>query len=656
MPQPDCTKFSRLRLDFLATWVVVRKTGGAIRLPRRALRFRCMRFGRFSPNFRQTSSPFSQICLYPNSGNQRDNGALMTQISAIELENFQSIEQRTRIELKPITLLFGPNSAGKSAVFDALELLRTLLDPTMFNLKQATDMVDRWARRKGNEPVRETFIAVEFPFKFEDLYEIWSDDANWNEGLNRSENPGFWLDYGDDVQQHGLQGAIVRIELQLKVINLNYSTACRLSEFRCFLKGRPIVTISKAHATQQDDEELAYRSGENDNWHRWLNIYNDFGFINSSLSLDINQMAAGKDRDSFLVWNESEERVQVGIISMSLSPLKITPYSLLYGGGIKDSPNRICRNASDVLFYFGTLLYKNLRGQPGIVMSDRRAPKPSEALTVVDLGLSGWWSRQTFSPASPASLLMTVSANLDEHFQGLAEIAHAELLLRTATADDWGDPHAAKHIEPVSIRARALERVNHHLEKSLFTEKLYKLSCSATLMVPIDLTEDNPWSYYALAQPAAVRLFLQDGDGQKVDFQDVGSGIPFVLPILYVVACQGFVKVQQPELHLHPALQASLADVFVEELNRSGAGQFLIETHSEHILLRLLRRIRDTENGKSLADDMKIINKDVAIYYFDPKVTGGTIVTQQLVTPLGDFYTDWPRGFFMERNRDLFDE
>mgnify|MGYP003338713161 CR=1 FL=1 len=61
----------------------------------------------------------------------------MAQITAIELENFQSIERRTRIELKPITLLFGPNSAGKSAIFDALDLLRVLLDPNEFDENRA---------------------------------------------------------------------------------------------------------------------------------------------------------------------------------------------------------------------------------------------------------------------------------------------------------------------------------------------------------------------------------------------------------------------------------------------------------------------------------------------------------------------------------------
>lgn len=578
----------------------------------------------------------------------------MARITAIELENFQSIERRTRIDLKPITLLFGPNSAGKSAVFDALELLRTLLDPTLFNQERATEMVDRWARRKGNEPVRETFLAVEFLFEFEDVDKLWSNDDNWMGNLNRTEAAGFYLDYEDDVVQKGLEGATVRIELRLKVINNKYSTLCKLSEYRCLIKDKPILILAKTSSVEQESEELDYRSGKHDDWRRWLCIHNDFGFVSMSLMSDLFRMPEGEARNWILVGGEFERRVQTDVISMSLSPIMISPDAFHDRGGRQDASSRICRNANAILFYFGVLLFRDLRAQPGIVMSDRRAPKPNEAMAVVDLGLRGWGSGHIFSPSSPAALLMTGAAKLDEHFQGLAEIAHADLLVRVASDNFWSGDLVAEQVQTVRNRARTFERVNHHLEKSLFTEKLYRLSCASTLMVPIDLTEDDPW--YALAQPAAVRLFLQDGDGQKVELQDVGSGIPFVLPVLYVVARQGFVKVQQPELHLHPALQSSLGDVFVEELNRIGVGQFLIETHSEHILLRLLRRIRDTENRKSLSDDIKLSSKDVAIYYFDPQVSGGTIVTQQLVTPLGDFYTDWPRGFFSERNGDLFED
>jgi hypothetical protein len=336
--------------------------------------------------------------------------------------------------------------------------------------------------------------------------------------------------------------------------------------------------------------------------------------------------------------------------------MSLRPLAIAHSDDEHPDTGGYCRLASEALFYFGTVLFKSHRYTPGIVRADRRAPKPSEAISVVDLELSGWWSQSSFSPSSPASLLKTNSKDLDEHFQGLAEVVYADLILRTVNSEFWGSSHAANQVEPIRYQARVLEIINHHLEKSLFTEKLYKLSCAATLMVPIDLSEEDPWSYYALAQPAAVRLFLQDGSGQKIDFHDVGSGIPFVLPILFVLAWQGFVQVQQPELHLHPALQSSLADVFIEELKREGSGQFLIETHSEHLLLRFLLRIRDTEKGECLLNELTLSNKDVAVYYFDPQVNSGTIVTQQLVTPLGDFYTDWPRGFFAERNRDLFDK
>lgn len=260
------------------------------------------------------------------------------------------------------------------------------------------------------------------------------------------------------------------------------------------------------------------------------------------------------------------------------------------------------------------------------------------------------------SPSSPAALLKSLSSKIDEHFQGLAEAAHAELLLRTTRQAFWGGSHAEKYIREVEAEAKILEQVNYHLEKSLFTEKLYRVECASTLMVPIDLSEDDPWSYYALAQPSAVRLFLRGSDGAPTELQDVGSGVSYVLPVLHALARQGFVMVQQPELHLHPALQAAIADVFVEERTREGFSQVLIETHSEHLLLRLLRRIRETENGKALTDDVKLTNEDLAVYYFDPHPSGGTVVSRQLITPLGDFYNEWPRGFFAERYRDLFDE
>lgn len=583
------------------------------------------------------------------------------QITAIELENFQSIERRTRIDFKPLTLLFGPNSAGKSTVFDALELLRVLLDPTKFDEKHAAALTNRWARRKGDSAIREMFLAIEFPCWFDDdLGSMWSDNSNWPASRERTEGPAFYWDI-ETPRESGLNGSTARIELQIKLIDRKHGLYCGLSEYSLSINGRPILKLSKTHPNwtyDPDDEDLAWLNGDRDPFYRWLIIHDEFdemAFLNRSLASDLRQIEDPEEASMVYTRTDAGVRVQTKVVSESLSPWRPGNDSL-FDGKFKDASSRACRNASDLMFYFGTLLWSPMRGQPGVVMSDRRTPNPNEALALVDLKLAGWWARESFSPSSPASLLISGSSIRDDHFQGLAEAAHADLLWRAAKDSSWGGEHASQNLADVRERAEILARVNYHLDKSLFKEKLYKLSCASTLLVPIDLSEDDPQGYYALAQPAAVRLFLEDGTGQKVELQDVGSGIPFVLPILYAASCQGFVKVQQPELHLHPALQSSIADVFIEELNREGAGQFLIETHSEHLLLRLLRRIRDQEKGRCLSPEMRLTDKDIAVYYFDPQVSGGTIVTQQLVTPLGDFFTDWPRGFFAERDGDLFDE
>lgn len=589
----------------------------------------------------------------------------MTRITAIELENFQAIERRTRIELKPITLMYGPNSAGKSSIFDAIELLQVILDPAKFSQQKAADMVDRWARHPGQDGWRETSLAIEFPFDdlnnldpWEHVSEIWGNTENWSVGDVPSDSPSFFIDPDDEGQIKKISGKTVRIELTMKVINEDANKKCFISEFFVSIGGVMVARLDK------NDEGEADQWGANskaDKMYRRLTLDDELGLLSTSLMMRLHRLPKSKELGQLLTKKSSGYRIHQWVLTASLSPRQIDlppqwEGLVTYGPLLEAEQQNICRNLSEIFFFLGAMLWAPLRKSPGLVHSDRRAPKPEEALTVVDLGLRGWWDESAFAPSSPAFLIKSSAKPLDEHYQCLAEVAHADSILRTSKNVFWGGEHAAKNVAPVLSRAKILERVNHHLQESLFTEKLYQLTCASTLMVPIDLREDNPWSFYALAQPAAVRLFLQDSTGQKVDLHDVGSGVPFVLPVLYAVSAQGFVGVQQPELHLHPALQSSLADVFIEELHREGCGQFVIETHSEHFLLRLLRRIRNTEKGKSLSDVLKLTNDQIAVYYFDPQVGGGTFVSRQLVTPLGDFYNDWPRGFFSERNDDLFDE
>ena len=578
----------------------------------------------------------------------------MLNITAIELEGFQSIERRTRIDLKPITLLYGPNSAGKSAIFDALELLRIILDPLVFDEQTAADMVNRWARRPGHGAWREMTLAIEFPFIFQEVINVWGEASNWKEGRIKSDSSSFNLGE-DDLYEHDFEGKNVRIELTLKIINQLEKTVCFVSEFQCSLEGQRFLSLSKDNPIEDYPEERAFIDSNMDQGGRWLIAEDKYNFVGLDLKDVLRGIPDEKKRRNVCTIKDGLFTLQTRVMSRSLSPMQLMADAIFEFEAPPSVPLQICLNAKDIFFYFGTLLWGPLRNNPPLVTSDRRAPRPVEALALVDLGFSGWWT-DSIHLSGPASLLKNTFKSVDPHFQGMAEAAHAEYLLRTASHFGWGDDAASTRLAPAKVRAEAVTRINHHLERSLFKEKLYQLGCSSTLMVPIDLDLDDPQGYYLLAQPAVVRLFLKEPSGQTVELEDVGSGVPFVLPVLYAISFQGFVKIQQPELHLHPALQCSVADVFVEELHRPGCGQFLIETHSEHLLLRLLRRIRDTEKGKSLSDDVKLTHDQIAVYYFDPQVGGETFVSRQLITPLGDFYNDWPRGFFAERDSDLFEK
>ena len=125
----------------------------------------------------------------------------------------------------------------------------------------------------------------------------------------------------------------------------------------------------------------------------------------------------------------------------------------------------------------------------------------------------------------------------------------------------------------------------------------------------------------------------------SVTHRDVGIGISQVLPVLVMAyASKGkLLAMEQPEIHLHPALQAELGDVFIESALGERRNTFILETHSEHLILRLLRRMRE---GKLSAEDISVL-------YVQPAGVGSQVL-QIRVDEDGDFVDRWPGGFFEE--------
>ncbi|WP_145530864.1 AAA family ATPase, partial [Yersinia alsatica] len=139
-----------------------------------------------------------------------------------------------------------------------------------------------------------------------------------------------------------------------------------------------------------------------------------------------------------------------------------------------------------------------------------------------------------------------------------------------------------------------------------------------------------------------ISLMLRDiRNNTKVTPADVGFGIGQVLPIITCAIAKKhqIICVEQPEIHLHPRLQAHLADLFISTSDiNEGGNQWIVETHSEALMLRVQRRIKEG----------KIDKNRVCVLYVDVGKSGTSVE----ILPLdkdGDFLKHWPDGFFEER-------
>lgn len=142
----------------------------------------------------------------------------------------------------------------------------------------------------------------------------------------------------------------------------------------------------------------------------------------------------------------------------------------------------------------------------------------------------------------------------------------------------------------------------------------------------------------------ALVLIKPSDPSVRVNLVDAGTGLSQVLPLVVQrqldMANPGgstLEIVEQPELHLHPAAHAPLADLYIDAI-ASGGRRFLIETHSENFLLRLRRRI---------AERTTLSSDQVALYWIDDPQGNGSTIQRIDITPSGDVST-WPRGVFAE--------
>ena len=139
------------------------------------------------------------------------------------------------------------------------------------------------------------------------------------------------------------------------------------------------------------------------------------------------------------------------------------------------------------------------------------------------------------------------------------------------------------------------------------------------------------------------------GSSREVLLTDVGFGVSQVLPVIvecFYAAPGSTVIMEQPEIHLHPAVQAGLADLFIEAVHTHEGGaprgtQLIVESHSEHLLRRLLRRIAEER-----------IDPDQVRCYVVNSDPAGSRIEPLAVDAYGNVH-NWPDNFFGDPTEDL---
>ncbi len=192
------------------------------------------------------------------------------------------------------------------------------------------------------------------------------------------------------------------------------------------------------------------------------------------------------------------------------------------------------------------------------------------------------------------------------------------------SADTQGDSDELVH--RLARDHDLLEELNHQLDK---LEVPYEVTIVAQVV--------------AQGTEVGLRGKRRGGDQETVRLRDVGYGVGQLIPVVVeaIAAKETILLIEQPEVHLHPRLQARLADLFIDSM-LDYRNQLIIETHSEHLLLRLQRRMAERR-----------IDHDSVIVQYVQRVGSTAEVFPLELEADGTMAAAWPTDFFDDRLDDL---
>jgi hypothetical protein len=537
-------------------------------------------------------------------------------ITGISIVDFKGISERVTLDLRPITLLFGANSAGKSTVLHALHYAREVFERHNLDADQTIaggKYIDLGGfeqfvhRSEGNQQTaadREVQIGIDVavPNGFLPSFEIDRDAV------------GRCL----EIELYNIIRDVTKASVKVTIAWSRLEHCVYVARTEVSIDGRRIASIvaqpnlREVVVTEIDFEHprLATIADNREENFAQGTLFDGETILQSAMNLcsdvfdrggTVVQLQGRGDalpcfdhplryvHEPFVPQRIDEAAIEQ-IQKNSLAQQTVLILSELILG-----PCQLVRDGLKEFRYLGPL-----RDTPARVFHPPRFPDPSRWSS----GLGAWDSLQN----GPDELVDAVGKWLgdESHLN-----AGCTLERRSYLELDAADPIVRK-----LLNRQAFDDVEEG--------------------EGLDLSK----------VPMKSRIVIVSGNSDaELRPHDVGIGISQVVPVI-VTALDGedrLLAIEQPELHIHPRLQAAIADLFIESIHKN-KHRFIIETHSEHLILRLLRRIRETEKGTA-PFDRQLRTDELGIYYLKQE-NGSTTASRIDVDVNGEFIQPWPDDFF----------
>jgi AAA15 family ATPase/GTPase len=579
-------------------------------------------------------------------------------IRELILNNFKAFGSEQRIPLKPITLIYGANSSGKSSILQALLLLKQTVeesaDPRTSLLYKGsiTDQQNYSRCIYGRDDRKSLTIGLGFGFdcspEFQraPFYQVFSSWRTLDPYFKLNSRTNKYIDDSINYIQH-----------------FNYSNyETNLNKIGISSNSENICTLVKI----KDRSSILYDE------------YPDGTVSMSSLflGLEFEHDVPGriKDYEFFRVELQSlpNDLIRLGydtFINNICSLFKVDntgklPFMANYNVDVF---------TSELLSYMGSLIFFVKNGEVVYYRSQNPSLSTPSCLSedFENENIIDWkeYFKRTSEEGS-ARAIERFAPILFKSFENFYSFI-GDYVIKSC---GYNHPRLLNNIKYIGPLRKKPERYSDVVKDAYSTVGTDGKYATAILQNNPDILKRlNTWltklgiNYYIDIQQLGSKDQIAFGDihslqiieknsGTPLTMCDVGFGISQILPILVqsLLPNSNTVLIEQPEIHLHPKMQAELGDFFIESaLGKTNRKQFLLETHSEHLVLRIMRRMRATFNETLEDGILPVTPDDISLIYVQPTDSGSVIRVLELDAE-GRLLDPWPGGFFEEGFKERF--